>query len=68
MKKKLELEIDAHGQVHPLAPATELPHGRALLIWKTNQDEELLLFSASALQDWLRPEEDEAWAYLQRDK
>lgn len=30
--------------------------------------DEVTLLSEAALADWLRPEEDEAWAYLQKGR
>jgi hypothetical protein len=69
MTRTIEVEIDDAGMVHPTEPATQLPRGRALLIWQSDPDLEPALLSEAALSvDWLRPEEDEAWAYMQPDK
>jgi hypothetical protein len=47
----------------------DLPGGRALLtLLQPSTDETALLADAALAEDWLRPEEDEAWAYLQPDK
>jgi hypothetical protein len=64
--KTIEVEIDDSGTVRPMDPAASLPHGRALLVWQTEpQHETALLSEASLAVDWLRPEEDAAWAYIQ---
>jgi len=66
MTKTIEVEIDDSGIVRPTDLANSLPHGRALLIWQTESDHETVLLSEASLAvDWLRPEEDEAWAYIQ---
>ena len=57
-------EIDAFGQVHPLEPLIRLPPGRALLTLLDEQaNEPALLAEAALAEDWLKPEEDEAWAH-----
>jgi len=58
----IKVEIDASGQVHSLQPPIRLPPGRALL---PLLDEPDLLAEAAPAEDWLKPEEDEAWAHLQ---
>jgi hypothetical protein len=68
MPRTLEVEIDESGTVHPLDATIKLPQGRAILSWPDNDDIYPALMSEAALADWLRPEEDEAWAYLQPDK
>ncbi len=68
MKRTVEVEIDEAGQIHLLDPSLKLPQGRAVLAWPENEDIYPALMSEEALSDWLRPEEDEAWAYLQPDK
>jgi hypothetical protein len=68
MIRTIEVEIDDTGRVHPSDPNTSLPQGRALLTWQTDPDISCMLLSEASLAvDWLRPEEDEAWAYLQPD-
>jgi hypothetical protein len=65
----VEAEIDDKGNVKVLQP---IPQGarRALLIVldePTLPVAETALLSEDALaEDWLKPEEDEAWSYLQR--
>jgi len=69
MTKTIEVEIDDSGTIRPTNPAASLPHGRALLVWQTEANQETALLSEASLAvDWLRPEEDEAWAYMQPDR
>lgn len=43
-----------------------LPKGRALLtLLSPPADETALLAEAALAEDWLKPEEDEAWVHLQ---
>ena len=66
MLPTIEVEIDAQGQVHPAEIDKPLPAGRALLTLLTPPaNEEALLSEAALAEDWLKPEEDEAWAALQ---
>jgi hypothetical protein len=65
----VEAEIDDKGNVKVLQP---IPQGarRALLIVLDEPAlpvaETALLSEAALAEDWLRPEEDEAWSYLQQ--
>ena len=68
MRRTIEVEIDDTGAIRPLDPSLKLPPGRALLAWPESEDIYSALMSEKALGDWLRPEEDEAWAYLQQAK
>ncbi|MFB1490683.1 MULTISPECIES: hypothetical protein [unclassified Thiocapsa] len=69
MLQTIEVEIDPDGQIHPVEPVPRLPAGRALLtLLQPSTDETALLAEAALAEDWLKPEEDEAWAYLQPDK
>ncbi len=69
--RSLEAVIDEQGIVRFTGPI-QLPSGRKVLV--TILDEfaalskagETALLSEPALSDWTRPEEDEAWAYLQQ--
>ena len=63
MLQTIEVEIDAQGRVHAVGLNKPLPAGRALLTPPAN--EEALLSEAALAEDWLKPEEDEAWATLQ---
>jgi hypothetical protein len=66
MLQTIEVEIDATGHIHPLEPVQTLPAGRALLtLLKPPVDEALQLAEAALAEDWLKPEEDAAWAHLQ---
>lgn len=66
MLHTIEVEIDSTGRVHPLEPTQRLPAGRALLtLLSPPTDDTALLAEAALSEDWLKPEEDEAWAYLQ---
>jgi len=62
-------EIDTIGRVDPLEPLIRLPPGRTLLPLLDEQANEPALLAETALaEDWLKPEEDEAWAHLQPAK
>ena len=66
MLQTIEVEIDASGHVHPLELAQTIPAGRALLtLLKPSVDEALQLADAALAEDWLKPEEEAAWAHLQ---
>lgn len=69
MFQTIEVEIDETGRIHPLESLRELPVGRALLtLLKTPLDETLQLAEPALAEDWLKPEEDAAWAHLQPAK
>lgn len=70
MLQTIEVEIDATGHVHPLEPIFKLPVGRALLTLLNSsvEDETLRLAEPALAEDWLKPEEDAAWAHLQPAK
>jgi hypothetical protein len=66
----VEAVIDEAGNVKILQPVSLQGTRRALLVVL---DEPALLVSETALlseaalaEDWMRPEEDKAWSYLQR--
>ncbi len=62
-------EIDEQGTVTLLEPAKFPTKRRALVVVLSEQEEpnECYLLSESALaKDWLRPEEDAAWAEFQK--
>ncbi|MHB1706643.1 MAG: hypothetical protein ACYCSH_11485 [Acidithiobacillus sp.] len=66
MLQTIEVEIDAQGRVHPVGLNRALPAGRSLLTLLTPPANEAAILSEAVLaEDWLKPEEDEAWAYLQ---
>lgn len=69
MLQTIEVTIDNRGQVFPVEQATRIPAGRALLtLLPSISDEPALLAEASLAQDWLTPEEDDAWAHMQPGK
>jgi len=69
MLQTIEVEIDARGHIHPVEPLPKLPAGRALLtLLNSSLNESALLAEPALADDWLNPEEDEAWAHLQPDK
>ncbi len=69
MRRTIEVEVDAAGEIHALTPKSKLPQGRALLTWQTPADHQTAALSEAALaEDWLRPEEDAAWEHLQPAK
>jgi hypothetical protein len=68
MARSLEVEIDESGNIHPVDASVKPPPGRATLVWGSVGHELYTLSEESLSRDWLRPEEDEAWAYLQPDK
>lgn len=66
MLRTIEVEIDASGEVRPLELVGKLPPGRALLtLLAPTTDEALQVAEPALAEDWLRPEEDAAWAHLQ---
>ncbi len=73
MIQTIEAIIDQHGKIQPLEDVA-FPRGRRALV--TILDEkpsivvsETALLSESVLaEDWNRPEEDDAWAYLQSEQ
>lgn len=69
MLQTIEVEIDASGRVRALEPVAKLPVGRALLTFLPSAEDDSAQLAERALaEDWLRPEEDAAWAHLQPGK
>jgi hypothetical protein len=69
MFRTIEAVIDEQGIVKLLEPI-QLSTSRRALVTILDQDAEIqgdepARLSEGALSDWNRPEEDEAWAYLQ---
>ena len=66
----VEALIDESGNVRILQPVMIKSTRRALLIILDEPAhgaaETALLSEAALAEDWLRPEEDESWSYLQR--
>ncbi len=60
--------VDAQGNVIFLEPVDIAVTCKALVTILDDEEPESALLSEEALaRDWLRPEEDEAWAHLQQD-
>jgi hypothetical protein len=69
MLQTIEVEVDASGHVRALEPVGKLPVGRALLTFLPSTEDDGARLSERALaEDWLRPEEEAAWAHLQPGK
>lgn len=69
MIRTVEAIIDEQGSVH-LLEAIVLPAARRAFVTILEeppclQQETALLSEASLAEDWNRPEEEEAWSYLQ---
>lgn len=66
----VEATIDEAGNVKILQPVSFQGTRRALLVILDEPAlfvaETALLSEAALAEDWMRPEEDEAWSYLQR--
>ncbi len=70
MIQSIEAIIDPDGNVHLLEPVKLSTSKKAIItILEDNPiisiSETALLSEASLAEDWLRPEEDEAWSHLQ---
>jgi hypothetical protein len=71
MIRTVEAMIDEEGNVRLLEPVN-LPAARRALVMILEEQpmagmpESALLSEAALAEDWNRPEEDEAWAYLQQ--
>jgi hypothetical protein len=66
MLPTIEVEIDIAGNIRPLEPLPKEAAGRALLtLLAPIEDDTLHLAEPALAEDWLRPEEDAAWAHLQ---
>ena len=73
MIRTVEAMIDEHGSVH-LLEKVDVPVARRALVTILEEEpilrvaETALLSEAVLAEDWNRPEEDEAWAYLQSEQ
>ena len=71
MIRTIEAVIDDQGNIRLLEPVHLGAARRALVVILDEPGihaEESAMLSEAALGDWNRPEEDEAWLYLQREK
>ena len=71
MIRTLEAIIDKHGHVRLLEPIQPSTARRALVTILDERpaaglSESALLSEAALAEDWNQPDEDEAWAHLQR--
>ena len=68
MVRTVKAMVDTQGNVRLLEPLEVEAACRALVTILDDEMPEQALLSEEALaRDWLRPEEDEAWAHLQQD-
>jgi hypothetical protein len=71
MIRTIEALIDEEGNIRLLEPVHPGATRRALVVILDEPGghaDESAILSEAALGDWNRPEEDEAWLYLQRVK
>ncbi len=73
MIQTLEAVIDAAGRIQ-LLEDVPLPKGHRALVTVLDEAADPIAFEAALLsedalaQDWLKPEEDEAWSHLQLER
>ena len=68
MIRTIRAMVDAQGNVQLLEPVEIAATCRAFVTILDDEEPESALLSEEVLaRDWLRPEEDEAWAHLQQD-
>ncbi len=68
MIRTVRAMVDAQGNVILLEPVDIAVTCKALVTILDDEEPESALLSEEAMaRDWLRPEEDEAWAHLQQD-
>jgi hypothetical protein len=72
MLQSIEAIIDKEGRIQPLEKI-HVPEGtHAIVTFLQVGDEPIVndtaLLSEAALSDWNRPEEDQAWQYLQKGR
>jgi hypothetical protein len=72
MLPSIEAIVEKDGRIRPLEHIEVREGTHAIVTFLTEPEESIAndtaLLSESALSDWNRPEEDEAWAYLQRGR
>jgi hypothetical protein len=73
MIQTIEAVIDEQGKVQ-LLQSVRLPQARRALVTileekpTTTVSETALLSEATLAEDWMKPEEDEAWSHLQSEQ
>ena len=72
MMPSIEAIVEKDGRIRPLERIRVREGTHAIVTFFPEQDSTVIndtaLLSESALSDWNRPEEDEAWAYLQKGR
>ena len=68
MKPTIEAEVDENGDIRPKEPVSLTPGSQLLItvLSGSGASETALLSEESLAADWNRPEEDAAWAGLER--
>lgn len=66
MMQAVRATIDAQGHVYYAEPVRVDAPRQALVIFLDEGNETALLAQSALAVDWLKPEEDAAWAHLQR--
>ena len=68
MKPTIEAEVDENGDIRPKEPVSLRPGSQLLITVLSGAEasETALLSEESLAADWNRPEEDAAWAGLER--
>ena len=68
MHTTIEAEVDEKGNIRPKEPVVLVPGSRVLVtVLEPGGAETALLSESSLAIDWQRPEEDAAWAQLNRE-
>ncbi len=72
MLSSIEAIVEKDGRIRPLERITVREGTHAIITFLTGPEEDIVndtaLLSEAALSDWNRPEEEEAWAYLQKGR
>jgi hypothetical protein len=72
MLPSIEAIVEKDGRIRPLERVNVREGTHAIVTFLSDPNESVrndtALLSEAALSDWNRPEEDEAWAYLQKGR
>ena len=68
MMQAVRATIDPQGHIHYTEPVRVDAPRQALVIFLDEGNETALLAQSALASDWLKPEEDAAWAHLQPGK